>query len=552
MSAVTCGLPRPAQSRAWPCWPRLSDETLILLTSLWFVVVANGPLWGEMTRLQVPLSLQVAMAVAILALHALFLGAFAWGQVTKPLLCALLIVTALVNDSMHKFGVVYDVDMARSVLLTDPDEVHEMLATLFAARLFWLGIVPAVLVLATRRTKRHWRRTLRNRVLFITGMAGLSLAALAPVSQGVFALMRSDPELRYRITPGNIIVSTTRALQQDEAVLRGPPQMIAADARRGVDSIEHLPRVVVLVVGETVRADHWGLNGYARQTTPELAKRGDIINYSDVTACGTSTAVSLPCMFSLFGRENYDRNAIISHQSLLQLLTRLGVNVLWRDNQAGCKGACDGIPFQTMPVQDAPGLCAEGRCLDETLLQGLAEHINATSGDQLIVLHQLGNHGPNYFERYPAAFKRFQPTCDSPELERCSRDEIINAYDNAVLYTDSVLARLLALLASDHRHATAMLYVSDHGESLGEYGVYLHGAPWSIAPAAQLKVPMLVWLSPPMMADMDVDQTCLRANANAPRSHDDLFHTLLGLFDVTTQSYRADHDLLAACRAAPQ
>ncbi|HET9047901.1 MAG TPA: phosphoethanolamine--lipid A transferase [Chiayiivirga sp.] len=550
MSAVGCDAPRLSTHSRRDWRPVLSDEATLFLTCLWFVVACNGPLWVAMARAQIPIPVQSAMAVAILALHALVLGVFVWGRATKPALCILFVVTAIANDSMLKFGVIFDVDMARSVLLTDPDEVHEMLATLFTARLFWLGIVPAVLVLATRQQRLGLRRSLRNRALFLVAMAVLTVAALAPVSQAVFALMRSDPSLRYQITPGNVIVSTARALKQDEAAPDGPRLPVASDAYRRPNTRARLPRVVVVVVGETVRADHWGLNGYARQTTPELAKRGDIINFADVTACGTSTAVSLPCMFSVFGREQYDRGAIISHESVLQVLARLGIKVLWRDNQAGCKGACEGIDFQTMPVQDAPGLCAEGRCLDETLLQGLAEHIKATAGDQLIVLHQLGNHGPNYFERYPAAFKRFQPTCDSTELERCSRDEIINAYDNAVLYTDSVLARLIALLSADHRHETAVLYVSDHGESLGEYGIYLHGAPWSIAPRAQLKVPMLLWLSPQTVDDLAVNHACLLASAADPRSHDDLFHTLLGLFDVSTQAYRPDHDLLASCHNA--
>jgi lipid A ethanolaminephosphotransferase len=306
--------------------------------------------------------------------------------------------------------------------------------------------------------------------------------------------------------------------------------------------------LLVLAVGETVRGDHWGLNGYVRQTTPELAKRA-VVNFPNVTACGTSTEVSLPCMFSVQGREHYDRDAIRSHESVLDVAARAGVQVLWRDNQSGCKGVCIGVLSQTMGPSDAPGLCAAGRCLDEILLAGLPEKLNAMQGDVIIVLHMLGNHGPNYFERYPPAFERWAPVCKTPELSRCTQAQIANAYDNAILYSDTVLARLMDLLQQQTTRDAAMLYVSDHGESLGEYGLYLHGAPYAIAPKQQLHVPMVLWLSPGFAADDRIDMACLRSEASKPASHDNLFATVLGAFDVQTRVYRKEKDLLAACRS---
>ena len=530
--------------------PMLSGESLILVTSAWFVLACNGPFWGALVDRGVGPALQASLAFAIFGLHAILLGVVGVGRLLRPLLATLLIVTAIVSDAMQRYGVVFDVDMVRSVLQTDPAEVHEMFNLSIVVRTLLLGVLPAIAVFAVQPRRLDWRRSLRHRVLFLFAMLALTVAALAPVSQGVFALMRADPSLRYRITPGNYIVSAARALKQDEVARLGPPTPIATDARRPSTTRATRPRVLVLVIGETVRADHWGLNGYQRQTTPRLAARDDIINFSDVTACGTSTAVSLPCMFSIYGRARYDRTAIATHESLLALLARLGIKTLWRDNQAGCKGVCDGLEEESMPILHAEDpRCGQGRCLDETLLDGLAERIQATDQDQVIVLHQLGNHGPNYFERYPPEFARFQPPCQREELDQCSREEIINAYDNAILYTDTVVADTVAWLERQAAtHDTALVYVSDHGESRGESGLYLHGVPRMIAPDTQLKVPMWLWLSPAWREREGIDLACLRDEAAAPRTHDVLFSTVLGMMGVETAVRDPARDLLAPCR----
>jgi len=169
------------------------------------------------------------------------------------------------------------------------------------------------------------------------------------------------------------------------------------------------------------------------------------------------------------------------------------------------------------------------------------------------VLHQLGNHGPSYFRRYPSAFARFQPACEHDDLQRCSVDEIVNAYDNALLYTDHVLASLIARLqAAAGQVDSALLYVSDHGESLGEGNLFLHGLPYAIAPDVQKKVPMLMWFSAGFAAASGIDPECVRARAAQPASHDHLFHTLLTMLDVRTALHDDGWDLTRGCtRAAP-
>lgn len=234
-----------------------------------------------------------------------------------------------------------------------------------------------------------------------------------------------------------------------------------------------------------------------------------MLNFPDVTACGTDTETSLPCMFSAVGRRDYDERRIHGQESMLHVLAHAGFKVQWRDNQSGCKGVCAGLDEQRLGGMNTPTLCADGRCLDEILLQGLDRVVDDAHGNRFIVLHQLGSHGPAYASRYPQAFGRFQPACASGELRQCSQAEIVNAYDNSLLYTDHFLAGTIRFLQGEaSRYDTAMLYVSDHGESLGEYNLYLHGLPWSIAPREQKQVPMLMWLSSGYLRDFDMELSC--------------------------------------------
>ena len=534
-----------------PVWrPFVSAEALIALVSLYCLVALNGPFWGGVRAATDSLRVMLSLGVAVFALNAFLLGLLCWGRVARYVLAVLLVVSALANWYMSRYAVVFDASMIRNVLQTDVAESRELITIgMLLHALLW-GIVPAALVMAARIQPRPWKRGLLIHSGFLVGMLLLTFVAILLSSQGVFALMRTQKSLRYQITPGNYLVGLVNVAKPSKQEFSGPPAVIGADAKRPPAALQRRPRLFVLVVGETVRADHWGLNGYQRQTTPELAAR-DVVNFPDVRACGTSTEVSVPCMFSMQGREHYDRDAIQGHQTLLDVVARAGVDVLWRDNQSGCKGVCARVPTHVMDSQDAPDLCAGGRCFDQILLAGLADKIKAMPGDGLIVLHMLGNHGPNYFERYPPAFERWTPVCKTVELSRCKQPELVNAYDNAILYSDSVLGSLIDLLKAQTSHDTAMLYVSDHGESLGEYGLYLHGAPFSIAPEQQLAVPMVMWLSPGFEADAGINDACLREFARRRASHDNLFSTVLGVFDVQTSVYRQERDLLASCRVQP-
>lgn len=529
--------------------PEVSSETLLAIVCVYFVVACNSMFWQSLVKNDATPGLMASFFVAIFSLHALLIGVFAIRGVIKPLLTILLIATGFATYYMSRYAVLFDVEMINNVLKTDLVESRELISLGMLTHVAVFGVVPAVLVNWVRIKPRSFMAGFLRRSAFLGAMALLAFSAIAISSQGIFAMVRVDHALRYQITPGNYIVSLARALAQERGGEPGERTKIAEDARVATSETPRKPRLLVMVVGETVRSENWGLSGYERQTTPQLSKR-DVINFPTTKACGTSTEVSLPCMFSAVGRENYDRQTIRSSESLLDVLSRVGVTVQWRDNQSGCKGVCDGTGIERMDAAVAPELCANGRCLDEILLTDLESRIQATQGDMIVVLHQLGNHGPNYYERYPKEYETFKPVCRTPELSRCTSDQIVNAYDNAIGYTDAFLAKTLDVVKSQTTHDGAFLYVSDHGESLGEYGLYLHGAPYSIAPSQQVDVPMVMWMSPGVEASTGIDVQCVRSQASVPRSHDNIFHTVLSYFDVQTAAYRAEKDIFSTCRAS--
>lgn len=297
--------------------------------------------------------------------------------------------------------------------------------------------------------------------------------------------------------------------------------------------------LIILVVGEAVRADHFSLNGYSRQTNP-LLQQEDVISFSNMYACGTATATSVPCMFSIYPREQFNEGQAASTENLLDVLRHAGVHVLWRDNNSDSKGVALRVPYEDFRQPDRNSVC-EVECRDEGMLAGLQEYIDAqTTGDIVIVLHQMGNHGPAYFKRYPPEFERFTPVCATNQLSDCSTEEIVNAYDNALLSTDAFLVKVIDLLKkNDQRFETAMVYLADHGESLGEYGVYLHGLPYAMAPDSQKHVAALLWFGD----NFRIDRQAVLAKAAEHLSHDNLFHTMLGLLEIETVVYNPDLDI---------
>ena len=463
----------------------------------------------------------------------------------KPILGFALFAAAIASHYISTYGIVIDTSMMRNVLETNWREASELIGLDVVLTLLPLAILPIGLLMFTRVAPRRNAAVRRGATIVIAVVTGVTAGLL--VFKDLGPTVRNRPEIRNLLTPMNFVVSTARALRQRADNLSAVPTALEK-VGRGVTGPTGRPVLFVFVVGETARAASFSLNGYARETNPELAKL-DVINFSQTRACGTATETSLPCMFSPFGRRDYDESRIRRHESLLPQLDRAGMRVVWLENQSGCKGVCNGLEFRTFSDSKVAGICSAGRCFDEAVLEGMDSLVRESPSDLFVVFHQLGNHGPSYFRRYPQAFRVYEPVCEVDTLRGCTQQEVVNAYDNAIRYTDYVLSRLIAFLETQrNRYDVALLYVSDHGESLGERGLYLHGLPYRIAPREQIDVPMIWWLAPEFARNRNIDVDCFRARAGRQATHDNLFHSITGVLDVETPDRDASLDLFANCR----
>ena len=540
-------------------WDRPIPSVLFtLVVSAAFLIFYNRNLWSEVLRLtthdgrpdwRFTASLFLILLLAMNAVMTLV----GWRQTLKPVSLFLVLIAAIVHHFMSSFGVLINQDMIRNVVETNFTEARDLVTVRLAISLAVGAALPIWIILRQPVRFAPMRREMAEKGLILVVSLGIIAATILLQFPQFAAFFLNHRHVRHMITPVNAIYATSSFVKRtyfnhreairnigQDAIFELPAPERSADGKR---------IVFFLVLGETARAKNFSLQGYPRRTNPELEQSGGIY-FSRVSSCGTSTAASVPCMFSPESRSSFshDRNS----EGLLDVLAHAGAHVVWRDNNSGCKGVCDRVQvtFENMTASNLPEYCFEGLCLDDILLDGL-EKIMAQqgAGPLVIVLHQQGSHGPAYFKRYPPAFRHFMPTCDQADIGGCDRQSIVNAYDNTLLYTDYVLGKLIALLKrNQERYHAAMLYVSDHGESLGENNLYLHGLPYIIAPEEQTHVPMYLWLSPSFNEIQGLDPDCIARLKDRPVSHDNLFHTVLGLLNVRTAVRAPRFDLTSTCR----
>jgi lipid A ethanolaminephosphotransferase len=480
--------------------------------------------------------LVVALTLLLMVIVASILGT----RVTASLF---LVVAAAAGYFADTFGVVIDTSMLVNALQTDTAEVRDLLGGDLVARLLLSGVVPSVIVwFIPIRPARLTARLGQNAVAAIASVAVVVLCML-PFGAEYASFLREHKPLRQYANPVFPVYSMGRLVFDVfhvEASAEAGVLAVGTDATIPED--DEGSELIVMVVGETARRDRFSLNGYARDTTPYLAAEPNVVSYRNTTACGTSTAVSVPCMFSMLDRKHFDLHDAGHRENVLDILVRSGVSVLWRDNNSGSKGVADRVPFEDFRSPDLNPVC-DTECRDVGMLAGLQKFVDTHDGDILIVLHQMGNHGPAYFKRYPESFEYFTPACHSIELSTCSQEEIDNAYDNAIRYTDYFLSEVIAFLKDNTpAYETAMLYVSDHGESLGENGMYLHGAPYVFAPSEQVDVAVITWLG----ASADFDLQSALVFRDAASTHDSVSQALLRLFEVESAQVDTGEQLFFA------
>lgn len=468
------------------------------------------------------------------------------------IIAVFLVTGAAAQYFMLNYGIIIDRTMMQNVLETNASEAFALVTPRFVLWLLFFGIIPAGLALWIKIKPAAFTLINLSYRFMCVALSLLAILLIAACFYKYYAsLFRNNKELVKSLTPSNIVAATL-SYYKHTALADLPLVQLGLDAqKKPLPSPNGKNTLIILIVGETSRAENFSLGGYQNDTNPLLAK-DNVIYFPNTHSCGTSTGVSIPCMFSNMPRTHFD-GALAAHQEgLLDVLQRAHVNVLWQENDGGCKGACDRVPSNDVTRLDLPGLCRDGVCYDEALLNGLEDDINSLHNDGIIVLHTMGSHGPTYYQRYPATFRRFTPTCDTNQIQNCSREELTNTYDNTILYLDYTANKAITLLKSHQRRFnTALFYLSDHGESLGENGIYLHSMPYAVAPEQQTHIPMLLWLSDDYMKQFSIQENCLRESAQQrPYSQDHLFHTLLGMFNVETKEYQPQLDILQPCRGS--
>jgi len=552
----------------------LSSNTVIAICVFFMTAFDNDNFWTSLFSV-IDLSsprmwlFLFACFILIFAVCYTFFTVFGIGRLLQPLLAFVLIVAAFTSYYMDAYGTVFDDVMVLNIVETTVHEAMELFDLKLWLHVLIYGLLPVFLLYRVDISKAPLLHAMGVRLVSVVAVVSIASATVYACYKDMAFVFRENREISFFVNP----VYPLRAVYRfaEKKIHESNRQFLAvfSDAIKvshastlettaiNVDALHALAvdaakknNVLVMVVGETARAQNFHIDGYKRNTTPHLEQH-NIINFKNVSSCGTATAISLPCMFSDLTHDNFDDNAAKNRQNLLDAVSVAGLQALWVENNPDCKGVCDRIEQYDVKHIYTDKYCSEGQCFDEALLNGLDTYIDNIKSDAIIVLHTQGSHGPAYYRRYPEAFKVFEPECRSSTVQDCSDEEVVNAYDNTILYTDYFLSKVIDYLATKTTAINpAMLYVSDHGESLGEEGAYLHGLPYFLAPAYQKRIPLMLWLSDGFAQNKQLDARCLTGKANDPLSHDNVLHSVLGLMDVSAGLYKADLDIFSSCRPA--
>lgn len=535
--------------------PNISSCRLVLLLALYFFFILNLPLIVKLAdildRLDgVTLGFVLSIPVFFVACLNLLFTLLAVKYLEKGLFMLLLLLSSSVSYAMYQYGVVFDKGMMANIMQTHSGEAKSYLNGAFLLWFLATGVLPALLVGWARIEHHGWWQDLGWKAVSVLG----SLAAIGVIAlfyyQDYASVGRNNSYLKQLIVPTYYLSSAHGYVYNTYLKEELPYRTLGEDARLADTDTGRKPNLLVLMVGETARSMNFEHNGYPRETNA-FTREQKLISFRSVASCGTATAVSVPCMFSRLSRTDYDAERAERQDNVLDVLVRAGVDTRWFENDGGCKGVCARVETVEFRPGDGGPLCDGDYCKDGVLLEAVRQAVeHARRQDTVLVLHMVGSHGPTYYRRYPAEFAHFQPDCRRSDIQNCSSRELVNTYDNTLYYSDYIISQVVELL--DERQSewnTGLLYLSDHGESLGEQGLYLHGLPYTLAPEQQTRVPLMLWLSASMTRQARLDRQCLQQQARQGHySHDNLFDSVLGLMGVSTGVYRPELDMLAGCR----
>ncbi|EAR56082.1 hypothetical protein SKA34_12850 [Photobacterium sp. SKA34] len=540
----------------------ISYVTFTLLLALYFAIVVNIPIYKELVNIfssldQVKIGFIITIPIFFFAALNFLFNLFSWPWISKPFFILLLITSGMVSYASYNYGILFDTGMITNIVETDTSEASSYLSAYSVIWTLIMGVVPALLVFKVKLKPigGKWLRFTLTKVISMLA----SLAVIAVIAglyyQDYASIGRNNSYLKKIIIPTQYVYAISSYVKENYLTTPEPYREIGTDAKQSQlaqQQAKEKPTLLVFVLGETARTQNYQTNGYGRETTP-YTNMLDVVSFKDVSSCGTATAVSVPCMFSQLPHSDFDRSKADNQDNAIDIMQRAGIDFLWKENDGGDKDVAHNIKKIEVDRRQKNEFCNGKTCYDIALLDKLDDQIANMKGNRLVALHLIGSHGPTYFQRYPKDKAFFQPDCPRADIENCSVEQIVNSYDNTIRYTDFVLAQTIEKLKTlEYKYNTAMIYVSDHGESLGENGLFLHGMPYGLAPDFQKRVPMMLWMSPGFKQAKHINTDCLaqESQQTATHSHDNVFHSLLGIMDVETNAYDGKLDIFKTCRAS--
>ncbi len=518
-----------------PRGPQVGAPALIAAVALLNVVLYHAPLFAFASARLDALNSGGLLTLATLSVLVAFITALALAAVSivsqrllKPLCMAGAILNACALYFIQTYGVLLDKTMMGNVLNTDAVEVTTLWHPTLVLDVLALGLGPCLLL--------AWVRLRPARRLRLAGFAGVVLVFgvgwIYAASSTWLWIDKHAKSIGGLILPWSYTINLARYQTSQWAASRQAEPL--PDARFASDE----KTVVILVIGESARRRNFSLYGYARATNPMLSASG-AVPLANTEACATYTTEALLCILS---HDDPSLRLAGATELLPSYLQRHGIDVIWRSNNWGEPPLKVGTYER---ARDLERSCTGTMCShDDLLLSGLAQRIRSSPARKVfVVLHQSGSHGPAYNIKVPPSFEHFKPVCDSVDLSRCTPQSLLNAYDNTILYTDHVLGRAIDLLKDMDGMSATLLYISDHGESLGEQGLYLHGTPMALAPGVQKEVPFVVWMSDDFQRRHRTDAATLARGA--AHFQGQVFHSVMGAFDMRSSIYQPQLDIYA-------
>ncbi len=527
----------------------INVTTFIVLFAAYFAFVLNQSVINKLFELSATTPnwwFPYTAPLLLLAAFSIIYSLFAIPYLLKPFAIFMVLTSAAVLYGMQSFQVIFDMTMMENIFETNTAEASFYINSTSLGFVLCYGVLPAILI-ALVRFKYHsslWLELFSRLALIIVAL--LVIVMIIATSYKDYASVgRNNKYLNKMVIPAHVfygvkyIKRTYFSVPMEYKTIGDDAKLIANDNGK--------PTMMIFILGETARGMNFTYNGYERDTNPYTKNQG-FIALQDVQSCGTYTALSVPCMFSNMNRQNYNKDKAYSQDNVLNVIAKAGVDTLWIENDGGDKGVAQRIPKIDVDVDKKNDNCNGMTCYDAEMLHYTDDFLAGDmSNSKLLILHGISSHGPTYWQRYPDSMKRFTPSCERSDIEKCSDEEILNVYDNTIVYMDYVIAQLVEKLEEySDKYNVALMYISDHGESLGEKGLYLHGTPYAIAPKEQTTVPWLIWIPQQYAQQKHIDATCLANQTNA--NHDNLSHTLLGFFGVETSAKQVDLDLTARCK----